>query len=202
MRTDGGVNMDDSANSSLRVSIVADLSATATIAGIVTAYGPFSHGATVTTAMPNLQGFLANNSMQTGVASGQAVMAWGDGFGRQVVINNATSNVPSASRGPICVVVSTSATTALIANPGAATSIYITQIAVTNGGPTITAAYAYPASATSSAICRLHAAANGGGFVLNYDPPIQIPANTALNGRVKPNVSEVLFNIHFFVGPS
>lgn len=39
LRTDGGVAMDDSTNSALRVSIVADLSATAIIAGVV-AMGP------------------------------------------------------------------------------------------------------------------------------------------------------------------
>lgn len=39
LRTDGGVKMDDSTNSALRVSIVADISATAIIAGIV-AMGP------------------------------------------------------------------------------------------------------------------------------------------------------------------
>lgn len=201
MRTDGGVNMDDSTNAALRVSIVADLSATAIVAGVVNVIGAVSHGAAVAPLMPVVTGFRANNSMQTGVQSDQAVLAWGDAFGRQVVINNATANVPSVSRGPICVNISTSATTQLIAAPGVGNSIYITMIAATNGSSTLGTGYIYAASQTSSCVVKLHIASNGGGFVMNYDPPIQISANIALNARVKPNLSELLFNLHFFVGP-
>jgi hypothetical protein len=110
--------------------------------------------------------------------------------------------VPSASHGPKTVSLSASASVALIAAPGAATSIYVTEILATNGSPTLTQLQIYEASATATPNPCQYLAANGGGFSVKFDPPWKVSANTALNGRLKPSVSAglVLLTINFYTG--
>ncbi len=115
-------------------------------------------------------------------SNGAAKAIWGDGYGRQVIIQNHPSLYNTASHGPKCVTLSTSAAVALIAAPGAGLCVYITKIASANGS-------------------SLYMAASGGGFVMDYNPPIKTLSNTAVNARVKPSVSKCMFNVHFYVGP-
>lgn len=129
-----------------------------------------------------------------------AIFGWYDGHGRNVTVKNHVPLLPSASHGPKCVTVSTSATVALVGAPGAGLCVYVTQIACTNGSATLTRADAYAASQTASCVTQMYMAANGGGFVQNFDPPIKVLSNTALNSRVKPNVSQAIFVVHFYVG--
>lgn len=107
-----------------------------------------------------------------------------------------TNAVPSASHGPKLVTVSTSAVVALVAAPGANLSIYVTMIACSNASGTNTRAYI---KESASAVQCMFMAANGGGFVIQYDPPWKLSANTVLNGNVDPAVSDALFNVNFFV---
>jgi hypothetical protein len=107
--------------------------------------------------------------------------------------------VPSASHGPKVVTLSTSAAVALVAAPGAALSIYIDNIVVTNGSGTLTRVDIYDASNTAACIVCGFAAASGGGFSTNLNPPAKVSANTALNVRVKPNVADVIVTINFHV---
>lgn len=126
---------------------------------------------------------------------------WGDGYGRQVMILNHPSLYNTASHGPKCVTCSTSATTAIVAAPGAGLCVYITKIAATNGSATLTRGDVYGVSATATAMCSLHMAASGGGYIMDYNPPIKTLSNSAVNCRVKPSVSKCMFNVHFYVGP-
>lgn len=135
------------------------------------------------------------------IAGGTLVTPWADRFSRQITQLYHPSLLPTASHGPKCVTLSTSATVALIAAPGAGLSVYVTMISCTNGSATLTRADTYVASATASCISQMYIAASGGGFVMKYDPPVQCLSNTALNARVKPNVSQAIFNVHFYVGP-
>jgi len=109
----------------------------------------------------------------------------------------ASPAVPSASRGPRCIIASTSANTTLIAAPGANLAIYITGLQVSNASGSNTRARV----GTSASIgqVQMMMAASGGGFVTQYDPPWKLSTNEALVGSVKPNASEGIFNIHFFV---
>lgn len=164
--------------------------------------GIVAHSLSVTAGnAPLIMGMRAHLSASAAVGNKAATYTWGDKFGRQVVIKNHPSLLQTASHGPKCVTVSTSATVALVAAPGAGLSVFVTQIACTNGSATLTRADAYPASATASCVTQMYMAASGGGFVQNFDPPVQILSNTALNSRVKPNVSQAIFVVHFYVGP-
>ena len=113
---------------------------------------------------------------------------------KSIYINTAP---PSASRGPRCVIASTSANVSLIAAPGAGFAIYVTGVAVSNASGTNTRARV----GTSASIgqVQMMMAASGGGFVKQFTPPWELSANEALLGSVKPDASEGLFNIHFFV---
>lgn len=106
----------------------------------------------------------------------------------------------SASRGPKTVVVSTSVGVVLVAAPAVAEHVYVTMLGVTNASSTLTRADIFAASQTGSMVCRMVLAASGGGFVMHYDPPIKLNSATQLTCRVKPNVSECFFNVHFYVG--
>lgn len=105
--------------------------------------------------------------------------------------------LPSASHGPKNIVASTSAAVVLIADPGASNSIYITQIMAGNFSSTLTRARIGTSASPSYVVQAL--AANGGGFVLNFDPPWKLSANSTAICSVKPNVSEVNFTVNFYV---
>lgn len=116
------------------------------------------------------------------------------------VVNSYPRAVASASHGPKTVTLSSSAGVALVAAPGAATSIYVTQLIVTNGSASLTRVDIYEASATATPVIAQYAAANGGGFTITFDPPYKVSANTALNARLKPSASQVLVTPNFYVG--
>jgi hypothetical protein len=108
-----------------------------------------------------------------------------------------TGAVPSASRGPRCVVVSTSANTTLVAAPGANMAIFVTQVNCTNASGTNTRARIGTSASIGQVTMMM--AQSGGGFLAQYVPIWKLSTNEALVGSVKPNVSEGIFNIHFFV---
>jgi hypothetical protein len=108
--------------------------------------------------------------------------------------------VPSASRGPRCVIASTSANVSLIAAPGANQTIFITHLAVSNASGSNTRARV----GTSASIGQvtMMVAQSAGGFVMHFVPPWEVSINEAVVCSVKPNVSEAIFNVHYFVGSS
>ncbi|QGH72706.1 MAG: hypothetical protein [Podoviridae sp. ctQNx1] len=106
-------------------------------------------------------------------------------------------SVQSASRGPRCIIASTSANVTLIAAPGAGLAVYVTMLAISNASGANTRARV--GTSASIGTVQMMMAASGGGFVTQYDPPWKLSANEALLCSVKPNVSEGIFNCHFFV---
>lgn len=113
---------------------------------------------------------------------------------RSMYVNTAN---PSASRGPRMVRASTSANVVMVDAPGVGFAIYVTSLIISNASGTNTNARV----GTSASIeqVAVHMAGSGGGFVCQYTPPWRLSTNEALIGSVKPNVSQGLFNIHFFV---
>jgi len=109
----------------------------------------------------------------------------------------ASPAVPSASRGPRCVTISTSANTTLVAAPGAGMAIYVTGLMVSNASGTNSKARIGTSASIAQVTVML--AGSGGGFTTQYTPPWKLSTNEALVGSVKPSVSEALANIHFFV---
>lgn len=108
------------------------------------------------------------------------------------------AEVSSASRGPRTVIASTSANATLVAAPGANLCVFVTHVAVSNASGSNTRAR-IGTSATIGAV-QMMLAASGGGFVMQFTPPWQLSANEALLCSVKPNASEGIFNVHYFVG--
>lgn len=139
-------------------------------------------------------------SASTTAAAKTLVVPWVDKNRRQVVVLNHPSLAPSASHGPKTVTISTSASVALIGALGAGQVAYVDSLLVTNGSATLTRADIYEASATATPVVAAYLAASGGGFTQRFDPPWRVSANTVLNARVKPNVSQCLFVIHFHTG--
>lgn len=110
------------------------------------------------------------------------------------------AEVPSASRGPKLTTVSVSSNVTLVAAPGAGLCIFVTQLAVSNAGAIGTIARAgCSASASTGSPVQMFITSAGGGFVMNFTPPWQLSANEALLGSVKPQATDALFNVHFFV---
>lgn len=106
--------------------------------------------------------------------------------------------VPSASRGPRCVIASTSANVTLIAAPGANLSIFITHVAVSNAAGANTRARIGTSASIGQVTMMM--AQSAGGFVMTFTPPWEVSANEAVLCSVKPNASEGIFNVHYFVG--
>lgn len=172
------------------------ISGTATVAGVV--------GLTAGTA--NI-GSINNISATVTVAGVIALSAGAANIGHinhisatvvaaiaRMYVNTANN---SASRGPRCVNVSTSANTTLVAAPGAGMAIYVTAIGMSNASGTNTRGR-FGTSASIGTV-QMMMAASGGGFVMQFTPPWELTAGEALVGSVKPSVSEAIANIHFFV---
>lgn len=70
------------------------------------------------------------------------------------------------------------ASTALVAAPGASLSIYVTDVSVSNAGATNNLVSIFDGA---SGIFDIFAAASGGGGVSNFRTPMKLTANTALN---------------------
>lgn len=103
--------------------------------------------------------------------------------------------VPSASHGPKSVIASTSAAVSLIAAPGSGMSIYVTQLAVTNSFSAFSRARVGPSASPSTVQMMV----GFQGFIMPLNPPWKLSANEALLCSVKPNASEVMFNVNYFV---
>lgn len=190
--------------------VVNNVSATVTVAGnvnisatpsVILAAGTANFGVlneiSKTVQVAIATPFTINNISATSLVAGNLNISGSVAISGSVNIFTTAENV-SASRGPRCVIASTSANVTLVAAPGAGMSIFVTHLAVSNASGSNTKARVGSSATPGNVTMML--AASGGGFVVSYTPPWQISANEALLGSVKPNASEGLFNIHYFVG--
>ncbi len=106
--------------------------------------------------------------------------------------------VMSTSHGPKSIVCSVSANTSLIVSPGGGISVYVTQLAVSNHAASYAVQARIGTSASASTI-QMYLAPNGGGFVMNFDPPWKLSASEAAICSVKPGGSDCYFNVNFYV---
>lgn len=141
--------------------------------------------------------FTVNNISATSIVAGALNISGSVVVSGAVNIFN-SAEVMSASRGPRTIIASTSANVTLIAAPGANQAIFVTHVAVSNASGSNTRGR-IGTSATIGAV-QMMLAASGGGFVMQFTPPWQISTNEALLCSVKPNASEGIFNVHYFVG--
>ncbi|MEE8262730.1 MAG: hypothetical protein V3R83_09740 [Gammaproteobacteria bacterium] len=147
---------------------------------------------------PVAVGGRANANEPTAVSNGDAVYDWRDLQGRTVGVNNFPAVVSGANHGPKTITLSSTTQTDVVAAPGAGQSVYVTGISASN---------------TSSTFARLDLkdgttvrvsmglAADGGGFVMEFNPPWKITANTAFTSQLSATVTDVRVNAHFFTAP-
>lgn len=179
------------------------ISTTVTVAGVISLGAGASVGALITgvsngvainiSTMPAITGSIGINSISAGVSIAINAISAG------VSINSyfRAPAITSASRGPTCATVSTSAAVQLIATPGAGANIYVTKIAASNLGGTFTAVRV-GTSASANAIV-MGVASAGGGFVMDFNPPWMLSASERAICSIKPNNSYVVVNAHFYV---
>lgn len=230
--TNAQVYVGDSANSAIRVNIVAgggsggtsqlDGTSFSTQAALFTPIGGIFDDTTPNTLSENDAGVVrltsyrafhvnlrdndgnqitAGNALQVSVvnATSTSTVVLGAGsatIGTVVAVRGGIA-VMSGSHGPKCVTASTSANVTLIASPGTGANIYVTQLMVGNNSSTKTLARIGTSASISTVVQPL--AADGGGFVLNFDPPWMLSASEAAVCSVKPNVSQVYFTVNFYV---
>lgn len=195
------VVVTDAAPAAGDMGLVVRQAGTATVAGSVAISGT----AQVAIATP----IVVNNISATAIIAGNVnisatatVVGALNISGSVVVAGNVnlftSAAVPSASRGPRCVIASTSANVTLIAAPGAGISIFVTHIAVSNASGSNTRARVGTSASIGQVTMMM--AQSAGGFVMTFTPPWEVSANEALLCSVKPNASEGIFNVHYFVG--
>lgn len=161
------------AATALRVTLASDST------GIVaaTCVGAAAHDAAVSGA-PVLVGIEARTTDGTAVASGDAVRALGDVFGKQVVVVGALHELQS---GPTSVNFTTTSAADIIAAAGAGVKIAITSILVTNAHATVGTKVTIRDKTTTTRRFVGYAAAAGGGFSIAGARPLLISdANTAI----------------------
>lgn len=98
--------------------------------------------------------------------------------------------------GPKTVNVTASGTNALVTSPGANSSLYVTAIRVVNRATTVSTPIGLSDGTTRD---KSVAAANGGGYVMQYKPHWKLPGNTALNCVVC-EACNVDVTVHFYSG--
>lgn len=171
------------------------ISGTATIAGSVVISGTATvAGSVVISGTATVAGVVGLTAGTANIGHLNHISASVSVAVKSLYVNTANN---SASRGPRCVNVSTSANTTLVAAPGAGMAIYVTAVGMSNASGTNTRGR-FGTSASIGTI-QMMMAASGGGFVMQFTPPWELTAGEALVGSVKPSVSEAIANIHFFV---
>jgi ethanolamine utilization microcompartment shell protein EutS len=179
----GSVGLNAGTNN---IGFINNISATVVVAGT------FNIGA-LTAGTQNI-GYINNISATVTVVGTVNISATANVSIRSIYVSGQT---PSGSRGPICIPVSTSANVTLVAAPGVGMAIYVTQVACSNAAGANTKARLGTSASVGQVTMMM--VASGGGFVSQYVPLWKLSTNEALVGSVKPNASEALFNVHFFV---
>jgi hypothetical protein len=136
-------------------------------------------------------------------ASGDRVDAFFDLLGRLVVSLYMAPQVRNADVvGPKTVTLTAATNAAVLAAPGAGLSLHITRVKAGNGSATLTRLELVEGGADAGTdgtiVDSMPLAANGGGFVFEYDPPYKLPTNTAFKARLSTGVTDVRLNIHYF----
>lgn len=187
---------------------------TATIAGVVSGQVSLGPGTSNIGSINNISATVAAAVTGTVNISGTAIVAGAVSLAAGTAnigsLNNISASVmtavrsifsnpavPSATRGPRHVIASTSANATLIAAPGAGMAIFVTGLAVSNASGSNTKARVGTSASVGQVTHMM--AASGGGFVMQFTPPWMLSTNEACVCSVKPNASEGLFNVHYYV---
>jgi hypothetical protein len=165
--------------------------------------GAIAHDA-VDAGKPMKIGGKASSGPPTAVAAADRVDAFFDLFGRLVSNLYMPPQVRSGDTiGPKTVTVTATTNTALLAAPGASTSLNITRVKVGNTSATLTrldlVEGGTDGAADGTVVDSMPLAANGGGYMCAFDPPYKLPANTAFKARLGTGVTDVRVNLMYFI---
>lgn len=144
---------------------------------------------------------LVRMSGSTTAANKTKIMPWCDKFGR-LITGVHPSIVAGATQGPQSFLMTASATVVMVASGGAAVSIYVTGVMVTNGSGTLLQMKIFEGAHTASAEVVAWCAANGGGFQTKFDPPWQLSAGTALGACQVPGALTAHVMVQYYLGPA
>lgn len=180
---------DQGALGTVAVSGTIPVSGTLALSGTQTVQGISGSGTNVA-GSPVLVGARAATQSPTAVTDGQAVDIMTDKIGR--VINAGFAFPENNLTGFITSTVTAAAT--IIASPGSAVSIYLTDLEISNTSATA----AVLTLSTPNSIQLLAPA--GGGREVHLTTPIQLAANTALTFTTTPAVSTILVGAQGFKG--
>lgn len=145
---------------------------------------------------PVVVGFVASATEPAEMsADGDTVKAWADRFGRLVVVKNFPSDVSAAAHGPVTITKTTTAIEDVIAAPAAGQALYITGLSCSNTSAT---AVRIDISDGSTIRDSMFLAADGGGYVKQFDPPWELTAATALRATASAAVTDIRINAHFY----
>ncbi len=159
-----------------------------------------SQGATAAGTTMGAVGGQAVNAEETALTNGQISRIITDLVGRQ--INFPFANKENLVQGTALATASTSPVS-LIGVPGSSLFIYITHVSCTNSGVTGTTV-TFENGSGGSTQYENYAAANGGGFVVDFPTPIggvnNMTANTALYFQAGSSTSSLICNAAGFKG--
>lgn len=165
---------------------------TATIGSVALGAGTATVGTVVLNALPAGTATIGSVVLGAGTATAGTVHL----ATTEAVCINTQPSTATDSRGPKTVAVTTSGTTALVTAGGASVSNYITCIMANNTATTVSAKLSISDGTTR---VRSSLAANGGGYVLNFNPPWKLPGNTALNASIG-TTADIDITIMFYTG--
>lgn len=114
----------------------------------------------------------------------------------QLVASSFPTGEPSATHGPVSLVITDSAGHTLVAAPSAGLAVYVTSIAAWNEDTTASRLTA--SDGTNRFRARL-AATDGTGFVHAFDPPWELPEATAFTITMDVPITSALVNVNFYV---
>ena len=155
--------------------------------------------ADATAPNPVVVGFQASSTEPSEMsANTDTVPAWADRFGRLVVVKNFPSDVSAAAHGPVTLTKTTDTIEDVIAAPAAGQSIYVTGLSCSNTSVT---GVRIDISDGSTVRDSMFLAADGGGYVKQFDPPWELTAATALRATASAAVTDIRINAHFYIMP-
>ena len=145
----------------------------------------------------------ASSAVPTAVAAADRVDAWFDLVGRLITSPYLPPTVRNADvTGPKTVTLTAATNAAVLATPGAGLSLNVTSIKASNGSATLTRVEIVEGGSDGGTdgtiVDSTWLAANGGGYVMTFDPPYKLPANTALKARLSTGVTDVRLDLMYF----
>ncbi len=118
--------------------------------------------------------------------------------GQAVYVNAAPQTTTDDTVGPKTLNLVSTTTASMVTAPGAGNSIYVTSLAASSKGSSLTQIVFSMGSGLASRY-SMFLASGGGGFIQNFDPPWQITSNIGLSAHACTDLAtSILVNVHYY----